>query len=101
MGLGCADWSPAYLQLVRQSSSPHLLRMRQPASLCSETRSGKGGDGVSAWAQQPPFPPLCQILGLSPYLIDTPKEGEKLAEKGSTHAGNVHKGSLEVGVGSE
>lgn len=46
-------------------------------------------------------PPLPQTLGLSAYLIDTPKEGEELAEKGGTHAGNVHKWSLEVGVGSE
>lgn len=74
--------------------------MRQLASLCSGTRSGKGGVAVSAWAQQPTFPSP-RSLGLSSYLIDTPKEGEELAEKGSTHAGNVHKGSLEVGVGSE
>lgn len=46
-------------------------------------------------------PLLPQILGFSSYLIDTPKEGEELAEKGGTHAGNVHKGSLEVGVGGE
>lgn len=42
-----------------------------------------------------------QILGFSSYLIDTPKEGEELAEKGGAHAGNVNEGPLEVGGGCE
>lgn len=81
-----------------RSSSPLLLRRRQPASPCSGIHSGKGwGHGVSLGSAAP----SPRISGLSSYLVDTPKEGEELAEKSGTHAGNVHKGSLEVGVGCE
>lgn len=81
-----------------RSSSPLLLRTLLPASPCSGIRSGKGwGHGVSLGSAAP----SPRISGLSSYLVDTPKEGEELAEKSSTHAGNVHKGSLGVGVGCE
>lgn len=49
---------------------------------------------VSAWPPQPPLP-LCFPQGF-PYLIDATKEGEELAEQGSTHAGDMHKRALGV-----
>lgn len=85
----------AHLQWEPQSSSPPPQHRRRPASLCSGIHSGKEwweGESALAWAQQS-TPPL-YLPQCPPYLVDAPKQREELAEKGGTHACDMHKRAL-------
>lgn len=104
-GPGCGSWSAgslAYLRWGLRSSSPRPQHRRQPASLCSGIHSGKSGKWESDLGPVACLsPPHTLPLELPPYLVDTSKEGEELAEKGGTHAGDMHKRALGSGASAE
>lgn len=89
----------AYLRWAPRSSSPLPRHRRPPASPCSGIRSGeRGGKRPQRGSAAHPSPPASSGR---PYLIDTPEEGEELAEQGGTHARDMNERALGDGSGRE
>lgn len=96
---GRAAGLAAYLRWAPRSSSPLPRHRRPPASPCSGIRSGeRGGKRPQRGSAAHPSPPASSGR---PYLIDTPEEGEELAEQGGTHARDMNERALGDGSGRE